>query len=66
MAAKAYEVIKKDPMRRLNRVGEAETVWRITAVSNGGTTFPLEIPDAELDQAEDRLTKKARQLDAIS
>ncbi|MBI2869385.1 MAG: hypothetical protein HYX96_06135 [Chloroflexi bacterium] len=60
-----YTVDKKEEVVRLGKGGEVETMFRIWATSKGGTYFHLDVPEAELPKADERLTAKAKQLDAI-
>ena len=64
--AKAYKVERKDARVRFRPgTGEQYTVWRIWATSAGGTIFPLEIDEADIDKADALLTAHAQKLDAI-
>ena len=66
MVAKTdYTVEKKEEIRQLGKGGEVTTSYRIWATSKAGTYFHLDIPEAELAQADARLTAKARLLDSV-
>lgn len=66
MAAKTdYTIDSKEEIRKLSKAGEVETWYRIWATSKGGTYFHVDVPEDELAKADDILTKKAKQLDAI-
>ncbi len=66
MAAKTdYTVEKKEEIRLLGKGGEVVTSYRIWATSKGGTYFHLDVPEAELAKSDERLTAKAKALDAI-
>ena len=61
-----YTIDKKEEITRLNqKTKEVETFFRIWATSKGKTYFHLDIPESELAQADELLTKRAKQLDAI-
>ena len=60
-----YTVEKKDEIRKLSKTGEVLTYYRIWATSKGGAYFHVEIPEDQLDKANDVLTKRAKELDAI-
>ena len=63
---KGYKVESKEEFRRLNpKTQEVETCYRIWATSKGGAYFHVEVPEAELGKAEEVLTKRAKELDAI-
>ena len=60
-----YTVEKKDEIRKLSKTGEVLTYYRIWATSKGGAYFHVEIPEDQLAQANEVLTKRAKELDAI-
>jgi len=60
-----YKVEKKEEFRQVTKEGEVQTWFRIWATSKGGTYFHIEVPEDELDKAEERLAAMARKLDAI-
>lgn len=60
-----YKVEKKQEIIGLDSEGKPTSMYRIVAVSKGGTRFHLDIPEDQLDQAEKLLTAKANRLDAI-
>ncbi len=60
-----YKVESKEQIRRLTKAGELEIVYRMWATSKGGTYYSVDVPEAELASADDLLTRRARQLDAI-
>ncbi|MBA7593035.1 hypothetical protein ES708_35245 [subsurface metagenome] len=60
-----YKVEEKEEIRKLSKAGEVETWFRIYATSKGGTYFHVEVPEDQLDKADEALTKRAKELDAI-
>ena len=60
-----YTIDKKEEISKLGKGSAVETWIRIWATTKGGTYFHLDIADAELGKADERLTARARQLDAI-
>lgn len=60
-----YTVESKEEVRRLSKAGEVETWYRVWATSKGGTYFHVDIPEGQLDKADEVLAKKAKELDAI-
>lgn len=60
-----YTIEAKEEIRKLSKAGEVETWYRIWATSKGGTYFHVDVPEAELDKADEVLTARAKQLDAI-
>ncbi len=60
-----YTVESKEEIRRLSKAGEVETWYRYWATSKGGTYFHVDVPEAQLDHADELLTARARQLDAL-
>lgn len=60
-----YTVESKEEIRRISKAGEVEVWYRIWATSKRGTYFHVDIPSTDLGRADDYLTRKAQQLDAI-
>ena len=60
-----YKVESKEEIRKLSKAGEVETWFRIYATSKGDTYYHVDIPEAELGKADEYLTARAKQLDAI-
>jgi len=60
-----YFVEKKEEIRKLSPTHEVMTYYRIWATSKGGTYFHVEIPEGQLANADELLTKKAKALDSI-
>lgn len=60
-----YKVESKEEIRKLSKAGEVETWFRIYATSKGGTYFHVEVPEDELAKADELLTARAKQLDAV-
>lgn len=60
-----YKTDKKEEIRRLTKEGEVEIWYQIFATSKGGTYFHIEVREDELDKADELLTARAKQLDAI-
>ena len=60
-----YTIEKKEEVRRPNKKGEVEVVYRIWATTKGGTYFHVDVPDAKLPQADTFITERAKALDAI-
>lgn len=60
-----YTVEEKEEIRKLGKDGEVETWYRIWATSKGGTYFHVDVPEAQLAKADEVLTKRAEELDAI-
>lgn len=60
-----YKVESKEEVRKLDKAGEVETWFRIYATSKGGTYFHVDVPEDELDKADEVLTARAKQLDSI-
>ena len=60
-----YKVESKEEIRKLDKGGEVETWYRIYATSKGGTYFHVDVPEAELDNANGLLEAKAKKLDSI-
>lgn len=60
-----YTVESKEEIRKLDKAGEVETWFRIWAASKGGTYFHVDVAEADLDKADELLTARAKQLDAI-
>jgi len=60
-----YKTESKEEVRKLSKAGDVETWYRIYATSKGGTYFHIDVPEDQLDQADDLLTTRAKQLDAI-
>ena len=46
-------------------MSRSEIWYRIWATSKGGAYFSIEVPEAELDQADEKLAARARVLDSI-
>jgi hypothetical protein len=65
MPEKNYTVTRKEPVRQMTPDMQVSTLWRLHAISRGGTYFWVEVKDMELDQADAKLTAKAKQIDAI-
>jgi len=66
MAVEAYNVDKKEEVRKFNKKsGEVETWYRVWATSKGDTYFHVDIPEDELSRTDEILTKRAKELDAI-
>jgi len=61
----AYKVESKEEIRKLSKAGEVETWYRIYATSKGGTYFHVDIPEDQLDKANEVLTARAKELDSI-
>lgn len=62
---KGYEVVKKEPIRKVSREGEVNLGFRIHAQTSGGTRYWVEVGDDQLDDASSMLEAKAKQLDGI-
>ena len=62
---KNYTVDHKDEIRQLGKSGEVITIYRIYAMSTGGTYFHVDVPEADLKKAEELLAAKAQVLDSI-
>ena len=62
---KDYTVTSKEEIRKINEAGDIETWFRIWATSKGGTRFHVEVPETQLDKADEPLTRRAQTLDAI-
>ena len=62
---KDYTDTTKEEIRKLSKAGEVETWFRIYATSKGGTYFHVDLPEEQLDKADELLTARAKQLDAI-
>ena len=60
-----YTVEEKEEIRKLSKAGEVETWYRIYATSKDGTYFHVDVPEDQLDKADEPLTKRAKELDAI-
>lgn len=60
-----YTVESKEEIRKLTKAGEVETWFRIYATSKGGTYFHVDVPEDQLDKADETLSKRAKELDAI-
>lgn len=60
-----YTIEKKEEIRKLSPTHEVLTYYRIWATSKGGTYFHAEVAETELDKADEILTKRAKELDAI-
>ena len=60
-----YKVESKEEIRKLSKAGEVETWYRIYATSKGDTYFHVDVPEEELGKADEILTKRAKELDAI-
>jgi len=60
-----YTVDSKEELRKLSKAGEVETWYRIYATSKGGTYFHVDVKEDELEKADQVLTARAKQLDAI-
>lgn len=60
-----YTVDRKEEISRLSKAGEVETWYRIWATSKKGTYFHVDVPESQLDKADEYLTAKAKELDAI-
>ena len=54
------EIRKRDP-----KTGETFVAYRIWATSKKGTYFHVDVPEDELDKADEVLTKRAKELDVI-
>lgn len=62
---KDYQIEKKEERQKLTPTGDVVTVYRIWATSKGGTYFHVEVPEKDLDKADQLLSARAKQLDAI-
>lgn len=60
-----YKTEKKEPFRRVTKEGEVELWYRIYATSKGGTYFPIEVREDQLDEAPKLLEEMAKKLDSI-
>lgn len=60
-----YTVDKKEEIRKLDKAGEVEVWYRIWATSKDGTYFHVDVIEADLDKADQLLTKRAKELDEI-
>lgn len=60
-----FTVSSKEEMRRLNQAGEPVTYFRIWATTRKGTYFHIDVPEGDLNKAQEALTARATQLDAI-
>ena len=63
--AQDYTVESKEEIRKLSKAGEVETWYRLYATSKGGTYFHVDVPEDELSKADEVLTRRAKELDAI-
>ena len=63
--ADLFKVESKEELRKLSRAGEVETWFRIWATSKRGTYFHVDVPEAQLAQADAVLAKRAQELDAL-
>lgn len=62
---KAYTTDSKEEIRKLGKGGEVDVHFRIWATTKKGTYFHVDIPEDALDKADEALTARANQLDAI-
>lgn len=60
-----YTVESKEEIRKLDKAGEVVISYRIWATSKGGTYYHVDVAEADLDKADEILTARAKQLDAI-
>lgn len=60
-----YIVDSKEEIRKLSKAGQVETWYRIWATTKKGTYFHVDITEAQLARAEELLTARAKELDAI-
>ena len=60
-----YTVDEKREVREFGKNGEVVTAYQIYATSAGGTYFHVTVLESELDQADQVIAARARQLDAI-
>jgi hypothetical protein len=60
-----YTVDNKEELRKLGKGGEVEVHYRIWATTKKGTYFHVDVPEDELDKADEVLTARAKQLDSI-
>ena len=60
-----YKVDRKEEYRTITKGGDVQVWYRIWATSKGGTYFHVEVPEGELDKADERLSARAKALDAI-
>ena len=65
MPEKNYKVEKKIERFDFDSARNPVTVFDIWAFSKGGTYFHVRVPESELARADELLTKKAAELDAI-
>ena len=65
MKDRDYTVESKSEFRRVSPAGEVETWYRIFATSKGGTYYHVEVTEDQLERADELLTARAKQLDAI-
>ena len=60
-----YTVESKEEIRKLGKAGEVEIHYRIWATTKKGTYFHVDVPEDELDKADNYLRPRAEKLDAI-
>ena len=65
MTNPAYTTDKKEEKFHYTDENELETYFTITATSAGGTKFHINVPEADLDKADELLKARAVQLDGI-
>jgi len=65
MSDQSYKTDKKEEIYRYTEDNELITVYRISATSKGGTKFHVDVPEAELDKADELLRARAIILDNI-
>lgn len=65
MGSDLYTVDSKEEIRKLSKAGDVETWYRIYTTSKGKTYFHVDVPENQLDKADELLTARAKKLDAI-
>ena len=60
-----YKVEKKEEFRVVTKEGGVETWYRVWATSKGGSYFHIDLPEDNLDNADNVLTARAKKLDSI-
>jgi hypothetical protein len=65
--AKNYKVTDITERSNITRQGKVEKLYRVTADSAAGTTFTVEIPEADFnkEKVDQVLTEKATSIDEI-
>lgn len=65
MPEKNYRVDTKEEIRRLDKAGNLETVYRIWATTKKGTYFHIDVAEDQIAKADAALAARATELDAI-